>query len=117
MSIVFIALAFGFVLAGLLNSIHLSMQNHAMGGELQAADEDNQNPFFLYFDSPGATLWSIVICVFAGPYLVISQGIYFWRRDLLPTAVLAFCGFISLIWSFCSGVVIVETLLYSGLLS
>ena len=104
--IVFVLLS-GFVVAGLLNAIH---QNIYKGAE----DEDGL--FVLYFDTPLAIFWSLIICFFAGPYLVLKNGLHYWLHDHIPLTVLAFCGVVSLIWSFCSGVFIVDAGISLGLL-
>lgn len=101
-------LAAGFVTAGLLNALHRVVQ------ETEGEDEDS---LFLYFDSPGAALWSLMVCVFAGPYLVLTMGYRFWRLEILPAPAMALCGMVALIWSFCSGVVILEAGIVLGLIT
>ena len=102
------ALAAGFVTAGLLNALHLVIQE---------AEGVEEGAMVLYFDSPSAIAWSLVICVFAGPYVVLSRGYQFWRQDVLPPAALGFCMVISLVWSFCSGVVLFEAAAAIGILA
>ncbi len=98
-----LVLASGFVAAGLLNAFH----RYAVWVDT----DEPERPMVLYFDTLPATLWSILICTFAGPYLVLANGIYFWRLNVLPPYGLAVCGILSLVWSFCSGVFIVEVTL------
>lgn len=113
MSIIVFVLAAGFVAAGLLNALHLVLQQQFH----ETVEEDVLNPgLVLYFDTPGAIGWSMIVCVFAGPWLVLSQGIWFWKHDVLPTPVLGICGLLSLIWSFCSGVFIFEVVYAVGML-
>jgi hypothetical protein len=96
-------LAAGFVAAGLLNALHQS---------IVGIDEDEVGRFLvLRFDSPASIAWSMLICVFAGPYLVLSNGYHFWRMNVLPTSALLICAILSMIWSFCSGVFIIESVL------
>ena len=97
-------LAAGFVAAGLLNALHRS---------IAGIDEENEVGRFLVlrFGSPASIAWSFLICVFAGPYLVISNGYHFWRLNVLPTSALLVCAILSMIWSFCSGVFIIESVL------
>ena len=97
----------GFIVAGLLNALH---QN------IYAAGQDDDGLFLLYFGTPLSTLWSLIICFFAGPYLIAKNAYHFWRLKHIPFTVLAFCGMISVIWSFCSGVFIVEAGLSLGIL-
>lgn len=100
MSTVLFVLACGFVSAGLLNAVHLVLQGQE--------EELPPNGMVLYFHTPAAIAWSMFVCTFAGPYLVLSQGLRFWQLGHLPNSVLSFCAVISLVWSFCSGVFIVE---------
>jgi len=107
LSIVLFVLASGFVTAALLNAIHQMLPG--------TETEMGQNALVLHFDSPSSIAWSAIICVFAGPYLVLSQGIYFWKRSYLPLGGLLFCGLVSVLWSFCSGVVVMESLIALGI--
>lgn len=91
----------GFVAAGLLNALHRTL--------IHVDEEEEASPMVLRFDSSGSIAWSMFVCVFAGPYLVLSNGLYFWRMSVLPTPALLTCGLLSVIWSFCSGVFIVES--------
>lgn len=100
MVVILFVVACGFVTAGLLNAIHLSLQGQV--------EEATGNGLVLYFHSPIAIAWSMFICVFAGPYLIVSQGLRFWMDEHLPFGALAFCGVISIVWSFCSGVFMTE---------
>lgn len=102
------AVGIGFVIAGLLNAIH---QTVAIEGE------DEKGQFILYFDTPVSTVWSIVVCIFAGPYLVLKNGHSFWRDGHLPFSAMLVCTFISCLWSLCSGIVLVEFGYGLGLLS
>lgn len=106
MSLVAFVLAGGYVAAGLLNSLHrvlLEQMRETVG------QSDHDEGLVLYFDRPASIAWSVVMCTFAGPWLVLSQGIRFWQQDVLPTSALFLCCLISVLWSFCSGVVILET--------
>lgn len=101
-------LAFGFVLAGLLNAIHQT---------IMPKGEDDNGHFLLYFDNPFSSIWSIIICVFAGPYLVVKNGFRFWYKGLLPGVALSLCAFVAAVWSFCSGVVVIQTAITLGILT
>jgi len=106
--LVLYVMAAGFVAAGLLNALHQSI---GVSGRADAS------PFMiLRFDTPLAIAWSAIVCVFAGPYLVIRNGYQFWRLNVLPTSALLVCGVLSAIWSFCSGVLIIETAIALSLL-
>ncbi len=102
------AMVCGFVAAGLLNELHLILQK-------EDAENNKGRGLVMRFDSPVAVTWSMFICVFAGPYLVLSQGLRFWRMRILPGSALALCSLVSVVWSFCSGVFIVEAMFALGL--
>lgn len=109
LSIVLFVLASGFVTAGLLNALHCSLQNNE--------EEDTDELLVLHFDSPANVAWAVVMCIFAGPYLVAKNGLHFWRINVLPFSALVLCAIISMIWSFCSGVFIVESALALGIVA
>lgn len=98
--LVLLVLASGFVAAGLLNALHRSV--------IAANEDENGGRLVLYFDTPGAIAWSMLMCVFAGPFIVLSNGLYLWRQNLIPAIGLTLCVVLSAVWSFCSGVFIVE---------
>jgi len=109
LGIVLFVLAAGFVAAGLLNALHCSLQNEE--------ETEEGELLVLHFDSPANIAWAVIMCVFAGPYLVIKNGFHFWKIQVLPLSALVLCGAISLIWSFCSGVFIVEAALGLGIVA
>jgi len=101
--LVLYVLVAGFVAAGLLNALH-----PAIVGENR---QDSSPVLELRFDTPASIAWSMIVCVFAGPYLLVRNSYQFWRLDILTAPALLVCLVLSAIWSFCSGVVIVETAL------
>lgn len=125
MSLYLFALAIGFVAAGLLSATHAAFQDEgevydeptgdAHAGRVSQSKEQARQ-IYLYFDTPLAIAWSMFVCIFAGPYLLAAKGLYLWRSDFLPFSALAFCFFIAATWSFCSGVVLMETAHYFELI-
>lgn len=98
-------LASGFTAAGLLSSMH----------RLVWPDEENDpGRLVLHFHTPAAVAWSLIICAFTGPWLLITKGIHFWRLEIMPAAGLALCMALAFIWSFFSGIVVVESLRFLG---
>lgn len=102
--VLFVAV-FGFVAAGFLSALH----------RIVSPGEEADGAGTLKFGGAFETTWSIVVCTFAGPYLIVSNGIRFWQLDILATPVLFLCAGISLIWSFCSGVLLMEILIAFGI--
>ncbi len=96
--------ASGFTLSGLLYALHASATHDQPG-------------FRLSFRNPAATGWSVILCLLAGPYIIISNALRYWREGLLPGSILAFCTALSVLWSFCSGVFVVQALHLTGLIT
>lgn len=124
MGIVLYVIASGFVLAGLLNALHQLAQKSQ--STLSSGTTDLSEPKFDINNAPllmlkfGTTLeiiWSIVMCFLAGPYLVLIQSYRFWKASVIPSAVFTVCIFVSLIWSFCSGIFVVEVGLLMGIIA
>jgi len=69
------------------------------------------------FASPAAAAWSLVYCAFAGPLLLLTHAASRQpgrRRAPIPLAALVMLG---CVWSFCSGVVVVEACLLAAQLA
>lgn len=97
----------GYVAAGFLNALHRFLSD-ALGGKT--------DKLILPLDRPEAVIWSAFICSFAGPYLIVFHGLHFWRRSQLPLSGLLLCALVSLFWSFCCGILIVQlTFLLTGM--
>jgi hypothetical protein len=103
----FIAIAFavacGFTAAGLVTALY------------QATHASNAG-FRALFGSPSQTLWSLALCTFAGPWIMLSAALHVWRGGRLPVAWVGVAAALSAAWSFCSGVVIVQAMLLAGML-
>lgn len=99
---VFFIIAFGFVTGALVNYA---------GG--MSAEEDSG--FRIRFETPGQVVASFFICMLAGPYLTLEKGLVFWRNGRLSNGIFCAAALISLMWSFCSGIFIIQVLVLSGL--
>lgn len=124
MGIVLYVIASGFVLAGLLNALHqLAQKSHATlcdeNNDMSKTifDINNRPLLMLKFGSTLEILWSIVMCFLAGPYLVLIQSYRFWKANIIASSVFTICIFISVIWSFCSGIFVVEAGLLIGIIA
>ncbi|MBL1405647.1 MAG: hypothetical protein COC00_006640 [Rhizobiales bacterium] len=122
--IVLYVIASGFVLAGLLNALHqLAQKSHtSLSGENNdfgetQIDFNSAPPLMLKFGTTIEIIWSVVMCFLAGPYLVLIQSYRFWKTNIIPSAVFTICIFISIIWSFCSGIFVVEAGVLIGIIA
>jgi len=102
--ILIFVVAAGFTLAGLVSAVH-------------ASGSGNQAEFRISFENPLAVGWSVFLCMFAGPYIVLKNATRYWVQGLLPISILAFCSLLAGVWSFCSGIFVVEFLRFSGLIT
>jgi len=103
-------IATGFVAAGLLNALHQAVQ-------LPQTDGSGSAALLLSFETPLDKTWSLFLCTFAGPYYLVRYGLRFWLQNILPGPAFALCLALGAVWSFFSGVVLVETALLVGAIS
>lgn len=89
----------------------------AMLGSFMAAINGENTGIRITMETPTKAIATFVFFMFAGPYLVASNSLKFWRGGYIPGSVLAFCGFVSLLWSFCSGILVLQLLSLSGVVS
>ena len=89
----------------------------AMLGSLVAAIDGDDRGIRITTETPAKAAATFVFCMFAGPYLVASKSLKFWRDGYIPGSILAFCGFISVLWSFCSGILVLQLLSLSGVVA
>lgn len=102
LSAIAFAMACGFTAAGFVASLY-RFANHGEAG------------FRAVFGSPSQALWSLMLCTFAGPWIILSASLDVWRGGRMPAAWLAFAAALCATWSFCSGVVIVQLSLLAAL--
>ncbi len=103
MLLIIMVMALGFTVAGFLTTLHRTV--------FPAVDNVGDGAILLQFDTVGHSLWSSVICTLGGPYILFVKALRFRVRQVLSFAGLTICASVSLLWSFCSGVLIVETLI------
>ena len=96
------AIACGFTAAGFLASLYRIANNGEAG-------------FRALFGTPSQILWSLLLCTFAGPWIILSASLRVWRLGRMPAPWLAFATALSAVWSFCSGVVIVQMSLLAAM--
>lgn len=97
-----LASLFGFALSGFV------------AAAFRAAGHDGP-AFQARFATPAEASWSLVLCIFAGPYIVATAAARRRRLGVLTilqlSAALALVG----VWSFCSGVTVFGLLGAAGL--
>ncbi|MFZ1814240.1 MAG: hypothetical protein WBO55_05725 [Rhizobiaceae bacterium] len=95
--------ASGLTAAGILAEVHRLLSN--------------ESPTFrLAQGSPVSILCSVLLCMFAGPWLTLNLAwVHGWKGDA-PLPLLAVAGLVSLVWSFCSGAFVIQLAALVGLL-
>ncbi len=61
----------------------------------------------LSFHSLSAIIVGFFVCMFAGPFITAQHGLTYWRDGFISAKELCFAFSVSLVWSFCAGVVFV----------
>jgi hypothetical protein len=102
LSAIAFAMACGFTAAGFTASLYRLSHSGEAG-------------FRALFDSPSQVFWSFLLCTFAGPWIILRASLHVWRGGAMPTPWLAFPAAICALWSFCSGVFIVQMSLLAAL--
>lgn len=74
-------------------------------------------PSYLVIQSPSLfkVAGTFFFCMFVGPYITAERGIVFWLEGKITNAMLAVCGVVSVLWSFCAGVFVAQLLMVTGL--
>lgn len=101
--IVIFVLASGFTAAGLVSAVHETVSG-------------NNSDFRLSFANPLKAGWSLFVCLFAGPYIMIRNTAICWLNGTVPGAIMLFCLGVSVIWSYCSGCFVVHSMIGLGLI-
>lgn len=96
-------LASGFIAAGFVAAMH-----HTVSGTSASLR--------LSFAGPLVAIWSLFVCLFAGPYIMIKSAGIYWSKGALSGTIMASCALLSMFWSFCSGIFVVQTLYIVGLI-
>lgn len=97
-------LAIGFATSGLMSAIHIN----AIGSPAE---------FRLWLTNPLAVAYSFFVCMVAGPYIIATKSLSYWREGYLPNSVFGICLMLAVAWSFCSGILIAEGLRLCGFVS
>lgn len=94
---------FGFVTAGFIAAASAVYQNS--DGSIQ-----------LSMDTPVQAVTGFILCMFVGPYVIAKNGLFLWAEERISFSLLGVCLIISLAWSFCIGIVSIQTLVGLGVL-
>ncbi len=76
---------------------------------------EHQPAFYARFNTPALAIWSLVLCTFAGPWILVSASLCTWRDGRPRPVVVAAAALVSAVWSFCSGVVLVQLAALAGI--
>ena len=101
--LVVFVIAFGFVAAALINQMYGIFSN-------------NENGLKLSFETGPQIILGFLICMFAGPHLTMEYSLSFWKNGNLSNRIFCAAAIISVLWAFCSGILIVQFLYLIGLL-
>ena len=92
------AAAAGFVAAGLLGSFYQLLTNEPPH-------------FMMRADGWIASLIGVLVCIFAGPFIIMRHAIRGRRLEGRPLGWLAASAAIAAGWSLCSGIIVIEFVL------
>jgi hypothetical protein len=104
LALVFMIMASGFVTGALVN----------YGSALVAGQDGG---FRISFDNPFAIIVSFFVVMFVGPILTMQGAIKYLRLGSVSLKVFGAAFVICLLWSFCSGVLIVQLLALIGVIA
>ncbi len=68
-------------------------------------------------EHPTGVLGKFVFCMFTGPYMIADNGLAIWKRGELRFSVFLLCLLLAVLWSFCSGIFVVQMLVLTGIIS
>lgn len=88
-------IGFGFVAAGVLGSLYQLV---------------TQRPpsFIVSLETWGTLMMSMFVCAFAGPFIIMRNAVRGRRLENRPLSWLMVSSLIAIIWSFCSGLVMID---------
>ena len=98
------AIGCGYSAAGVVASVHGLFD----GGRIR---------FVAVFGSFGDAVWSVLLSALGGPYIVAGSALRSWRRRGISTTALAAAGLLCAVWSFCSGVLLLQMLALAGIVN
>lgn len=103
------SLAIFVVAAGFITSAMASYGAAMLGGK--------DGSFRVSFQTLASIIWGFFVCLFAGPYLTLETSMEFWRKGLLSGQVFTIAVVVTMVWSFCTGVFVIQLLAYSGIIA
>ena len=71
--------------------------------------------FRISFRSISSVVSSFLICMFAGPYLALENGMRHWVSGNISTGLMLGAFVVAAVWSFCAGVFVVQLLAVLGI--
>ena len=104
LTLTFFVIAFGFVTAAMI-AISSSLFFGRVGRMV------------LSFEGTFSKLLSCLFFSLTGPYLLMSSGYSLWRKGSISKFLTATVVLITIFWSFCLGILIIQGLLTGGILA
>ena len=102
-TIVGFLVAFGFVVAAIIFTIRQW---------ISGLHGDESGKFWLQ-----VTVWNVVYCMFAGPYMLVSRLLKVHRSREIGITLVASGLLLAVLWSFCSGILVVQALAAAGIVT
>lgn len=102
-TVVIFLVAFGFVVAAIIFSIRQWVS---------AIRGDESGTFWLR-----VTVWNVIYCMFAGPYMLVSRISHVYENRELGLTLVASGLLLAILWSFCSGILVVQALAAAGIVT
>lgn len=94
-------IVFGFVTAGFIAALSSIYQNSDGSIELS-------------MNTPFGAAKGFLLCMFVGPYIIAKNGLFLWAEEKIDLSLLGICLLIAVVWSFCVGIVSIQTLVGLG---
>jgi hypothetical protein len=96
-------IVFGFVTAGFIATVSSIYQN-------------SNGDIILSLDTPLSAIKGFLLCMFVGPYILAKNTAMLWLGQKISGLSFIACLFVSILWSFCIGIVAIQSLIGFGLL-
>lgn len=96
-------IVFGFVTAGIIASVSAIYQN-------------SEGSLTISMETPFETAKAFVLFMFVGPYVIAKNGLFLWIEQKVGFTIFGMCMAIATVWSFCIGVVAIQTLVGLGII-
>lgn len=80
-----------------------------------AAYQNSDGSIDLFMDTPAGLIKGFLLCMFVGPYVIAKNGLTLFIQDKIGFSIFGLCIVIAAVWSFCLGIISIQTLIGIGL--